>query len=104
MSLGETLRRLRKSGPRGDVGATQVEREHGLNRQTLYLWEGRKSRPDPVELREYLEWLGCTSTQISHVLYLRSLPLDATEDDVPTLPDDSPTLADDGPTHPGEAA
>jgi transcriptional regulator with XRE-family HTH domain len=93
MSLGETLRRLREHGPRGKIRVTDVERDYGLSRQTLYLWESTDSRPEPVDLRLYCEWLDATEDQIRHVLWLRALPKDASEDDIPTLAD--PTTAPD---------
>lgn len=76
MGLGETLRSLRENSPRGRIRPSTVTREYGLSRQTLYLWESPHSKPEPVDLRRYCEWLGATEEQILDVLRLRSLSPD----------------------------
>lgn len=90
MHLHEVLRQLRQTSPLGRSSVSAAARELGLSRHTIYDWERQGSRPEPETLRRYLEYLGCSHTQIVYVLDLRSLPADATLDDLPTLAEDTP--------------
>lgn len=76
MSLGQYLRALRLHSPRGRIKMSEVVRDTNLSRQTVYKWEGPQSRPDPVHLRRYLQYLDANQEQIAEALRLRSLSID----------------------------
>lgn len=86
MTLGELLRRLRERSPSGRTSVTAASRALEIPRTTIYMWEGPTSRPEPEDLRRYLEWLGAPEAWILVALDLRSrapgTALD--EDEIPT--------------------
>lgn len=77
MTLGETLRSLRKNGPRGEIPVRQSAKALGIPHPTIYDWESPRSRPEPEQLRKYLQHLDVPERVIAHVLHLRSLPIGA---------------------------
>jgi len=79
MRLGEYLRDRRLAAGRG---VTETGRGLRIPRQTLYLWESSRSKPDPVYIRRLLEFYGCPEREISFALDLRSrISSDAPGDD-----------------------
>ena len=83
MSLGQLLRDLRAKR-----SVTAVCRELGIaSRQTIYTWEGPRSKPEPEELVRLMIFYGATQDQIDHALRLRAgLQPSA----VPATPDPEP--------------
>lgn len=68
MSLGQLLRELR-----GGRSVTAVCQELGIaSRQTIYTWEGPRSRPEPEDLARLLQHYGATQEQIDLALRLRA--------------------------------
>jgi transcriptional regulator with XRE-family HTH domain len=68
--LGPFLRGLRQ---RARIRVAEVVTALEVPRPTLYLWEGPRSRPDPVALRRLCEFYGAAETEIAEALRLRSL-------------------------------
>ncbi len=71
--LGEHLRALRK---RSGLRATDVCAALGVPRPTLYMWEGRRARPDPEDIRRLCAHYGADREELAHALDLRSLPIE----------------------------
>jgi transcriptional regulator with XRE-family HTH domain len=88
--LGPLLRRLRAGRAVEDVA-----RSIGVARSAIYHWEGDKRQPDPTNLGALLDHYEADDDDRAQAWRLRSLPRDATEDDIDTVCDD--TLTEDTP-------
>lgn len=68
MLLGQLLREKR-----GARKVTEVCRELGIaSRQTIYTWEGPRSKPEPEDLVRLMRHYGCTEEEIVYALRLRA--------------------------------
>lgn len=68
MLLGQYLRQLR-----GDRRVAEVVRAIGIkSKQTLYTWEGPRSRPEPEDIVRLLKHYGCSAEEIDRALRLRA--------------------------------
>lgn len=81
MTLGRHLRTLRKAATKT---VAEVCAELGVPKPTLYMWEGPRSRPDPVDIRRMCALYNAKQRDITKALELRSLPRDEVDPDGPT--------------------
>lgn len=69
--VGSYLREMRRrSGKRVPAIITAL----GISRPTIYLWESKRSRIDPRDIRRLLAVYGCSEEEIAEALRLRSEP------------------------------
>lgn len=74
MDLGSYLRDLRERSKTPKVA--DVSAATGIPKPTIYMWEGPRSRPDPVDIRKLCTFYGASEDQIAESLRLRSLVVD----------------------------